>query len=146
MHKITMTYEDFNGESVTEDLYFNLSKAELLEMNFNARGGLVNYIEAIMNARDTQEIAEFFKLILVKSYGEKTPDGKHFMKTPEIAQKFQCSVPYSELYVKLSTDAAAASEFINSIIPKSLLDDYKKAEAEGKIPTELAERMKPLTN
>lgn len=142
MHKITMTYDDFNGEKVTEDLYFNLSKAELLEMNFHAKGGLVNYIEAMINSRDTQEISEFFKLILVKSYGEKTPDGKHFMKTPEIAQQFQCSVPYSELYTKLSTDADAASEFINAVIPKDLADEYKKAEAEGRIPKQLADRMK----
>lgn len=141
MHKITMEYEDFNGEAVKEDLYFNLTKAELLDMNFHAKGGLVNYIEAIMNARDTEEIAEFFKLILVKAYGEKTPDGKHFMKNPEIAQRFVCSVPYSELYVQLSTDADAASEFIRSIIPKDLMEDYKKAEADGKIPPELAERM-----
>lgn len=137
-----MTYDDFNGEKVTEDLYFNLSKAELLEMNFHAKGGLVNYIEAMINSRDTQEISEFFKLILVKSYGEKTPDGKHFMKTPEIAQQFQCSVPYSELYTKLSTDADAASEFINAVIPKDLADEYKKAEAEGRIPKQLADRMK----
>lgn len=142
MHKITMTYEDFNGEQVTEDLYFNLTRAELLEMNFHAKGGLVNYIESIMNARDTEEIANFFKLILIKAYGEKSADGKHFMKTPEIERNFQCSVPYSELYVKLSTDADAASNFINSIIPKGLMDEYKKAEAEGKIPAELVDRMK----
>lgn len=144
MHKISMTYEDFNGEEVKEDLYFNLTKAELLEMNFHAKGGLVNYLEAIMNARDTEELAEFFKLILVKAYGEKTPDGKHFMKSPEIAQKFTCSIPFSELYVKLSMDADAASEFVNAIIPKDLITEYKKAESEGKIPPELSERMKDL--
>ena len=137
-----MTYEDFNGEQVTEDLYFNLSKAELLEMNFHAKGGIVNYIESMLNARDIEEIANFFKLILVKAYGEKTPDGKHFMKSPEIAQNFQCSVPYSELYTKLSTDSDAAAEFINSVIPKDLVAEYKKAEAEGRIPQELMERMK----
>lgn len=144
MYKISMTYNDFNDEEVKEDLYFNLSKAELLEMNFRAKGGLVNYIESILNARDTQEIAEFFKLILVKAYGEKTPDGKHFMKTPEIERDFVCSVPYSELYVKLSTNADAAAEFINAVIPKELLTEYKKAEAEGKIPPELSDRMKDL--
>ena len=114
-------------------------------MNFHAKGGLVNYIESIMNARDIEEIANFFKYILIKSYGEKTPDGKHFMKTPEIEQNFQCSIPYSELYTKLSTDADAAASFINAVIPKDIIEQYKKAESEGKIPEELKERMKPLS-
>lgn len=137
MHKVNLTYEDYNGDTVTEDLYFNLTKAELLDMNFEATGGLVNYMESIINARDVATLNTLFKNLLLKAYGEKTPDGKHFMKTPEIALKFQCSIPFDILYTRFSTDADAASEFITSIVPKDVVEEYKKADAEGKIPEEL---------
>lgn len=141
MHKITMTYENFNGEQVTEDLYFHLSKAELLEMNFKAKGGLYNYVQSIINAHDTAKLAELFKDLLLKSYGEKTPDGNGFVKTPEIALKFVSSIPFSELYTDLCTDADKASAFITAIIPKDVLESYKTAEKDGKLPEELTGKL-----
>ena len=80
MIKKTVKYEDFNGEQVTEDCYFNLSKAELMEMNFQASGGLENYARAIINARDAAAMMSVYKDLILKAYGVKTPDGKHFMK------------------------------------------------------------------
>ena len=134
MYKKTLTYEDFNGETVTEDLYFNLSKAEILEMNFHLQGGLMNYAQSIINARDSESLANLFKDLLLKSYGEKTPDGKHFMKNEKIRQEFECSVPYEILYVELSTNDVAAAEFFNGIVPKELREEYNKMEKEGTLP------------
>ena len=123
MLKKTITYEDYNGEKVTEDFYFNLSKAELLEMNFQASGGLENYARSIMNTRDTATMIKIYKDLLLKSYGIKTPDGKHFMKTEQARIEFECSPAYSILYTELLTDDKAASDFFNGIIPKDLADD-----------------------
>lgn len=123
MIKKTISYEDYNGEKITEDFYFNLSKAELMEMNFQASGGLENYARSIMNARDTASMMAIYKDLLLKSYGVKTPDGKHFMKTEQIRTEFECSPAFSELYTELLTDDVAAAEFFNGVIPKDLAED-----------------------
>ena len=123
MLKKTITFEDYNGEKVTEDFYFHLTKAELLEMNFQASGGLENYARSIINTRDTATMIKIYKDLLLKSYGVKTPDGKHFMKTDQIRLEFECSPAYSILYTELLTDDKAAAEFFNGIIPKDLAND-----------------------
>lgn len=133
MIKKTVTYEDYNGEIVTEDCYFNLSKAELFEMNFQASGGLENYARAVINARDTATMMSIYKDILLKSYGIKSPDGKHFMKSDQIRLEFECSPAYSEIYTELITDDKAAADFFNKVIPKELAQDpqIKKLLEEG---------------
>lgn len=123
MIKKTVNYEDFNGEKVTEDCYFNLSKAELLEMNFEKAGGLDNYAKSIINARDVATMMAIYKELLLKAYGVKTPDGKHFMKNEQIRMEFECSPAYSEIYTELISDEKAAAEFFNGVIPKDLADD-----------------------
>lgn len=128
MYKKTLEYEDFNGDKVKEDLYFNLSKAELLEMNFRAKGGLKNYIEAIINARDTETLTDIFKTLLLKSYGVKSPDGRRFMKNEQIREEFECSIPYDILFTTLATDAKEAADFVNGILPKELVEEMEKVE------------------
>ena len=128
MYKKTLTYTDFNGDTVTEDLYFNLSKAELLEMNFRTKGGLKNYIEAIINANDTNTLTDIFKNLLLKSYGVKSPDGRKFLKNAEIRQEFECSIPYDILFTSFSTDAKEAAAFVNGILPKELVEEMDKVE------------------
>lgn len=138
MYKKTLEYEDFNGEKVKEDLYFNLSKAELMEMNFRAKGGLKNYIEAIINANDLNTLVDIFKELLLKSYGVKSPDGRRFMKTEEIKKEFECSIAYDIMFTTMATDAKEASDFINGIIPKELAEEMDKIE----MPAEYAELLK----
>lgn len=133
MFKETLTYENYNGEKVTEDLYFNLSKAELLEMNFNAKGGLENYLNSIINARDVATLASIFKELLLKSYGVKDPTGRKFIKTKEVREDFEYSIPFEILYTRYSTDSKAAANFVNGIMPadlrKAVEDEEKKAVA-----------------
>lgn len=137
MYKKTLEYEDFNGEKVKEDLYFNLSKAELLEMNFRAKGGLKNYIEAIINARDQETLTDIFKTLLLKSYGIKSADGRKFMKNDKIREDFECSIPYDILFTTLATDAKEAANFVNGILPKELVEEMDKVE----MPEEYKELM-----
>ena len=128
MYKKTLEYEDFNGEKVKEDLYFNLSKAELMEMNFRSPGGLKNYIESIINANDLNTLTDIFKELLLKSYGVKSPDGRKFMKTKAIREEFECSIAYDIMFTTLASDAKEAAAFINGIIPKELADEMDKVE------------------
>lgn len=117
MLKLTRTYTDYNGVQRTEDFYFNLSKAEVAEMEMGTAGGLAEMIQKVVDAKDAQAIIKIFKEILLKAYGEKSPDGKYFNKSPEISQAFASTEAYSDLFMELATDADYAAKFVNGIIP-----------------------------
>lgn len=118
MLKKTMTYVDFDGEERTEDFYFNLTQAEVTEWELSNSGGLVKFIEKVSKERDSEKIAELFKTLILKSYGEKTLDGKRFVKSEEISNNFKYTNAYSDLYMELAFNAEAASEFIDGVAPK----------------------------
>ena len=118
MLKKTMTYTDYNGVSRTEDFYFNLSKAELAEMELTQDGGLENYLNRIVNSRDTAAIVAVFKELLLKAYGVKSDDGKRFIKSKEISVAFSQTEAYSDLFINLATDSDAATAFVDGIVPK----------------------------
>lgn len=121
MLKRTMTYTDFEGTTRTEDFYFNLSKAEILEMELGTSGGMVEMLKRIIAAQDSKCIIETFKDVIFKAYGEKSPDGKRFIKTKELAEAFSQTEAYSDLFMELATDGAAAAAFINGIVPQTSL-------------------------
>ena len=117
MIKKTIKYEDYNGVERSEDFYFNLSKAEVMEMELSTAGGLAEQIKRIVAAQDQPAIIKIFKDLILKAYGEKSADGKHFKKSEEIATAFSQTEAYSVLFMELATDAAAAAEFVNGIVP-----------------------------
>lgn len=117
MLKKTITYTDYNGSERTEDFYFNLTKAEIMEMELTTAGGLSEMIEKIVAAKDSPTIIKVFKDLVLKAYGEKSPDGRRFMKSPEIREAFSQTEAYSELFMELATDDEAAAKFVNGIIP-----------------------------
>lgn len=117
MLKETITYPDYNGAQRTEDFYFNLTKAESMEMEMSTLGGLSEMIRKIVAAQDTPAIVKIFKELILKSYGEKSPDGKRFIKSEELSKAFSETEAYSVLFMKLATDADAAAKFVNGIVP-----------------------------
>ena len=120
MLKKTITYVDYNGVERTEDFYFNLSKAEVLELEMGTTGGLTEMINKIVAAQDTPTLIKIFKDLVLKAYGEKSPDGKRFIKSDEIRDAFSQTEAYSNLFMELATDAEAASKFFNGIIPDNV--------------------------
>lgn len=118
MLKKTMTYTDFDGNERTEDFYFNLTKAECMELELSTTGGLTKMIQDIMSTQDVPKIIEIFKRLILSAYGEKSPDGKRFVKNDEIRDSFSQTEAYSDLFMELATDADKAANFFNSIIPK----------------------------
>lgn len=118
MLKKTITYTDYDGNERTEDFYFNLTKAEILEMELGISGGLENFLQRIINAKDVPELASMFKKIVLKAYGVKSDDGKRFIKSQQLIDEFTQTEAYSDLYTELCTDAEAASAFMNAIVPK----------------------------
>lgn len=117
MLKKTITYVDYNGTERKEDFYFNLSKAEIMEMEMGTTGGMVEMINRIVAAQDAPAIIDVFKTMILKAYGEKSADGKRFIKSKEISEAFSQTEAYSQLFMELATDADAASKFVNGIVP-----------------------------
>lgn len=120
MLKKTITYTDYNGSERTEDFYFNLTKAEIMEMELSTTGGLAEMMQRIVAAQDTPALIKLFKDLILKAYGEKSPDGKRFIKSEEIATAFSQTEAYSILFMTLATDDKAAAEFVNGIVPAEL--------------------------
>lgn len=121
-----MTFENFNGDTVTETHYFHLSKAELVEMELSMEGGLSKHLERIVENGDGKTIMETFRKLLLDSYGHKTDDGKNFRKTQVIRDNFASSEAYSQIFMELATNAEAAAEFINGIVPAGLEEDMQR--------------------
>lgn len=117
MLKLEREYEDFNGVSRKEDFYFNLSEAEITEMELSVEGGLVEMMNRIVKAKDNKQIIALFKDIILRSYGEKSQDGKRFIKSQELRDAFSQTRVYSDLFMELATDDVAAANFVNGILP-----------------------------
>lgn len=117
MIKKTITYTDYNGTERTENFYFNLSRAEAVEMEIGTTGGLAERIQRIIDAKDNAEIIKIFKELVLKSYGVKSEDGKRFIKSEELSTAFSQTEAYSQLFMELATNADAAAEFVNGIVP-----------------------------
>lgn len=122
MLKKTIKYIDYDGNERTEDKYFNLSKAECMEMELSTNGGMQAMIERIVSEKDNAKIVKVFKDLILKAYGEKSADGKHFYKSDAISAEFAATEAYSELFMELATDADAAAKFISAVMPVSQED------------------------
>lgn len=120
MLKETITYKDFNGLERTEDFYFNLSESELVEFASTQEGDLAEELKKMVAAQDGGRIMMTFKRLLSLSYGEKSPDGKRFIKSPELSKAFFETQAYNQLFMRLITDPNFASSFIAGIIPSSV--------------------------
>lgn len=113
-------YTDFNGLDREEEFMFNLTEAEITEMELTTDGGLSDSIKKIIAAQDTPQIIKVFKMLLLKSYGEKSADGRRFVKSDKLSEEFAQTNAYSQLFMKLATDDKAAVAFINGIMPDSM--------------------------
>lgn len=143
MLKRTISYEDYDGVVRQEDFYFNLTEAELTLMEMSEAGGYQKRLERMVQAKDTPSLIRLVKGILDASYGQKSPDGKRFIKSKEMLEEFTQTDAYSKLFMELCTDDQKAFEFVVGILPKSLGEAVKNKIAENKqeelLPTGMSE-------
>lgn len=142
MLKKTITYTDYNGTQRTENFYFNLTKAELLDMDLGTVGGMQQLLQLMIDKQDIPQILKAFKKIIFDSYGEKSPDGRRFVKSKELSEAFFQTEAYSQLYMELISDANAAAYFINHIVPEeiaALANDNNENKQEESKPDEPAD-------
>jgi hypothetical protein len=124
--KKTITYEDFNGETTSEELFFHLSKAELVELEMSHEGGLSASLQKIVDSQDGKAIIAEFKSIILNSYGKRSEDGRRFIKNQTMRDEFESSEAYSTLFMELVTNTDAAIEFINGVIPKGMAEEAER--------------------
>lgn len=112
-----ITYTDYDGNERTEEFFFNLSKAETLEMEMEIDGGMGKMLTKIVETHDQPKLVKMFKQIILKAYGEKSADGKRFIKSPSLSEAFSQTEAYSELFMELATNEEAATAFVKGILP-----------------------------
>jgi len=124
--KKTITYKDFDGDEVSEDHFFHLSKAELIELEMSHQGGLSAALQKIVAAEDGASIIREFKKIILMAYGKRSDDGKRFVKTQALRDEFESTEAYSALFVELVTNTDSAIEFVNGVIPQNMAEEAAK--------------------
>lgn len=120
MLKKTITYTDYDGLERTEEFRFNLTKAELMDMELTTVGTFSKLMQKIIDEKDMVRLAKYFKELILKSYGVKSDDGKRFIKSPELIEAFSQTEAYSELYMELLGNSEYAVKFIQQVMPKDL--------------------------
>lgn len=125
-------YTDYNGNEREEDFYFNLNKAEIFNLQFGrVKGGLDTYIKKMIAAEDVPSLINLFEDLVLSAYGEKSEDGKRFIKNDALREGFKQTEAYSELIMELVQDDKVASDFINALVPKDLAVEANKKLSDG---------------
>lgn len=120
MIKKTIAYTDYNGVKREEEFYFNLSKSECVEMEVSKDGKLSDRLKEMVDNQDMPSIISFFKTFVLSAYGEKSEDGRRFIKNNELREAFSQTEAYSELFMELASDSDKASAFVNAVLPSDL--------------------------
>ena len=128
MYNKTVTYKDYKGNTRTEDFYFDLNKAELVELELSTKGGLTVMMDRIIAAQDNATLFKIFKDLVSKSYGVLSDDGRKFVKNQEVLDDFMQTEAYSIIFSELATNAEAAAEFFNNVIPQNLAKELAEEE------------------
>ena len=139
MLKQTITYTDYDDVERTETFYFNLSEAELTEMQLEQGGGFDAMLQRIVDSKDIPGLTKVFKQLIIRAYGEKSADGKYFRKSADISEKFLSTEAYSKLYMELISDPDKMADFITGLLPKSVQGEVTKQKANGELKVVSAE-------
>lgn len=142
MLKKLIKYVDYDGRERSENFYFYLNKAELMEMELGVDGGMQQMIQLIIDKQDIPKIMNAFKTIILKAYGEKSPDGRRFIKSEALSTAFSQTEAYSNLYMELVTDAKAAAAFINGIVPEEVAQAVNERRKQDEAQDEAQEENK----
>lgn len=146
MIKKTMTYKDFTGEETTEDFYFNLTEAELIELEVSAEGNSLSaWLDKIVRAQNGAEIVGTFKKIISTAFGVRSPDGRRFIKSADILAEFHSTKAYSDLFMELATNAEKGSEFVNGLMPEGMKPGQTAMENAGLTRSEAARKASEAT-
>lgn len=126
MLKRDITYEDLNGQKQTETFYFNLTKREMVEMEVEHKEGIGAWFQKVLAAKDRKAIVQQFQELILLTYGEKSDDGKRFIKNDELRTEFSQSCAYEVLFEELASDDKKAASFFLGVLPNEIAAEAKK--------------------
>jgi len=127
MLKREIKYRDFDDNEVTDTFYFNITKSEVVELEVGHKGGMEEWIKKVTKTEDHQALIAEFKRIILLSYGQKSEDGKRFIKTAEMREEFSQTAAFDALFIELATDETAAANFIKGILPADVRGQVEAA-------------------
>lgn len=134
MFKYEVSYTDYNGVERKDACYFNLSKAELMEMELSTQNGVEEMIRMMIATNDNAKIVKTFKDLILKSYGIKSEDGRRFIKSQELRDQFEQSEAYSEFFMAmLANENDLQTKFINGVITGANVPNMDEKEAVAKL-------------
>lgn len=134
MYRDHRTYIDFNGVERTEDFYFNLSKAEIADMELSTTGGIKDMVNKILEAKDQAKLVSLFKDLIHMAYGVKSEDGRNFIKNDKVREDYFSTNAYSDLYMELATNDQFASQFFEAILPVTATDSEPNTDNAKELP------------
>nr|DAR69090.1 MAG TPA: hypothetical protein [Caudoviricetes sp.] len=134
MYRDHRTYIDFNGVERTEDFYFNLSKAEIADMELSTTGGIKDMVNKILEAKDQAKLVSLFKDLIRMAYGVKSEDGRNFIKNDKVREDYFSTNAYSDLYMELATNDQFASQFFEAILPVTAEDSEPNTDNAKELP------------
>lgn len=117
MFQEKITYTDYDGVERTETFYFNLSRAEITELQLTYPGGYAEHIEKVTESRDRPAIVKMFKDLIFRTYGEKSEDGRRLVKSEELSRAFIETPAYDELFMRIASDPDYATRFVAGVMP-----------------------------
>ena len=125
MQKLTVQYQNFDGDLETEDLYFHLNIKELQEME-NWDVPLTKRIAKLTKTEDGKEAFELMRDIVEAAYGERSADGKRFVKNPEVLKNFTQGLAYDEVIISFIDGTTDLGKFVEGLLPKKVFELAKK--------------------
>lgn len=132
MYIIKETYKDYLDVERTEEFYFNLTKAEIVKLELSMDGGLTGMLKILIEKQNIPKMIEVFDMLIDKSYGVRSADGRKFIKNDEVLNDFKQTEAYSNIYMRFATDSKFAADFMNNIIPKEMAEEIAKMSDEDK--------------
>ena len=144
MLKRDITYEDADGEKITETFYFNLNQIEVMRLQVSFKGDMELTLREMIRTKDNAGLFNLFESLILTSYGIREDDGRHFTKSQELRDKFSNSFAYEALFAELTSNEDAAALFFNGIMPKAVQEEAKR-QAASKVALEQAAGAKTVT-
>lgn len=144
MLKKTIKYTNFFDEEVSEDFYFNYTKAELMDKQYSVNGGFTNMLTMLLGSRDENTMYDVVKKLILGSYGVVSSNGRDFIKTEEQTAAFSHSEAYSNLFMEIINSSDAALAFLVGILPKDVAKDINVNDVKAAMD-EASKTGKPVT-
>lgn len=117
MFTVNVTYIDFDDQEYTERLYFNMTKVEFMRWQAESGDNLTERMKTALEKHDSSKIMDYFEELIRRSYGEKSDDGKRFVKDPQKTRDFMTSAAYDELFWRITQNQEECNAFMRGVLP-----------------------------